>query len=424
MAERTQLSNPESGSKDWRTSSFTKVWSALTVSSLGTAVTEIALPLTAIYALHASAFEVGVVSAAGVAAWLLIGLPAGVVVHRFPLRSSLLAADIVRALAVLSVPITAWCGVLSLAQLVVVALLIGICSVLFDVGFGTYLPSVVAREELTSRNSLLQGSESVSQVAGPAIGGVLVQLMGAATSLLVDVASYLFSAFCLFRLPTVTDDSPPPQGGLIRQIGEGLSFVRRDRLVGPMTLAATALNFTGASIGALSALFLVRTLHLAAGVVGVLLASLGLGGVIGAAIAPKLVVRLGSARAAVWSMVLAPVFAILIPLTTRGPSLVLFIVGNLGLAAATVTFSIIARTHRQVAVPRELLARVMATVRFVSWGILPIAGLVAGTLAQVLSVRTALAITCAVLFLGPVPILLSPARGRRELIDQTGELAG
>jgi len=129
----------------------------------------------------------------------------------------------------------------------------------------------------------------------------------------------------------------------------------------------------------------------------------------------------GSARAAMGAMMVAPIFAVVISGATRGPALALFVIGNLGLAAATVVFSVVARTHRQVAVPPELLARVMATVRFVSWGVLPIGGLVAGALGQWLGVRTALFITAAVLFLGPVPMLLSPARARRDLIPTEAE---
>lgn len=402
-----------------RRNAFARVWMANTVSAMGTAVTNVALPLVAIYNLHAGAFEVGVLSAATVAAWLIVGLPAGVLVHRLPLRAGLVTADLLRAAALITVPIAVWLHILHLAQLVIVALLIGVCSVLFDVGFATFLPAVVPKEELTSRNSLLQGSESVSQVAGPAIGGTLAQLIGAASSLIVDVASYLFSAICLVTLPSVSEHAGSRStGSLAAQIREGLRFVRRDPLVGPMTLAATSLNFTGAAIGALSSLFLVRTLHLPAGLVGVLIAASGLGGVLGASLAPWAVRRLGSAQAAVWSMIVAPVFAVIIAGATRGPLLVLFVVGNLGLAAATVVFSVVARTHRQVAVPPELLARVMATVRFVSWGVLPIGGLVAGVLGQWLGVRTALFITAAVLFIGPVPMLLSPARRQRNLVEE------
>lgn len=402
----------------WRVSTFGRIWAATSVSAMGTAVTDVALPLTAIYVLHASAFEVGVVSAATVVAWLVVGLPAGVLVHRIPLRRGLLVADLLRAAVLVSVPITAWLHALTLAQLVAVAVVIGVCSVLFDVGFSTYLPAVVPHEQLTSRNSLVQGGESAAQVGGPALGGVLVQLMGAATTLVLDVASYLFSAVCLFSLPVVSERGGSTGGSFVAQIREGLTFVRRDPLIGPMTLAATALNFTGAAIGAMSSVFLVRTLHLSAGWVGLLIASAGLGGVLGASLATKVVLRLGSARAAVGSIMVAPLFALVIGTATRGPGLALFVVGNIGLAASTVVFSVVARTYRQVRVPRELLARVMATVRFVSWGALPIGGLVAGSLAEWLGVRPALEVSAAVLLFGPVPVLFSPARRRRELTDE------
>jgi predicted MFS family arabinose efflux permease len=210
---------------------------------------------------------------------------------------------------------------------------------------------------------------------------------------------------------------PGPQARFVERIREGVRYVRRDEIVGPLTLAATALNFTGAGVTAIGTVFLARTLDLGPLAIGLLLAFDGLGGVLGAAVATPLVTRLGSARTALLTMVTAPVSALLIPLTHRGPALAFWLLGNLGLAASTVAFSIVARVHRQRSVPAVLLPRVMATVRFVSWGIAPIGALVAGGLGEILGVRPALAIVCACLLLGLLPVLASPIRTRRDLLE-------
>ncbi|WP_326847585.1 MFS transporter [Streptomyces kaniharaensis] len=154
-----------------------------------------ALPLIAVVTLHATALEVGLLTGAGYLAWLLVGLPAGVLVHLLPLRGTQVAMDLVRGAAVASVPLAAALGVLGLPQLVVVALVVGLASVVFDVGNSTFLPSIVAREELTARNSLVSGSAAATQLAGPSLGGMLVQLLGGATSMLLDAVSYAVEQF-------------------------------------------------------------------------------------------------------------------------------------------------------------------------------------------------------------------------------------
>lgn len=405
------------------TQAFYLAYTATTVSAVGTAVTTVALPLLAVLTLHASTFAVSAIAATGVAPWLILGLPAGVIVSRFPLRGSLVTADLVRALALASVPVASVLGVLTVAQLVVVALTVGVFTVIFDVAFSTFLPSVVPAEALTARNSLVQGSESMAQIGGPAGGGALVQLIGGAATILIDVSSYLVSAACLFSLRSSAAESGrrPDHGaadhraGFFRQMVAGLSYVRRDKVVGPQAAGAAALNFTAAGIMAIAAVFLVRSLHLHAWTVGALLASDGVGGVLGAAIATPVVGKLGRLRAASVTITTAGASALLLPLTFAGAGLIFWVVGSVGLAASTVAYSIVARTYRQLNVPMEMLPRVMATVRFLSWGVLPLGGLTAGALGQTVGVRPALAIVCAPLLCGILPVSAARKSGASDV---------
>lgn len=400
---------------------FYLAYASTTISWFGTAVTQVALPLVAILLLDASTLEVSIISAASVTAWLVIGLPAGVIVSKFPLRASLVTAQVARGLILLSVPVAAWLDVLTVVQLVVVATLIGIFSVLYDVAFSSFMPSVVPAADLTRRNSMVQGTESIAVMVGPAGGGLLVQVVGAAASLVADVVSYAVSAACLFALGKPQEGAKvepiEEEGGFVEQMRVGLRYVRRDEIIGPLTAAAAALNFTNAAATALSTVFLARTLDLSPLAIGLLLAFEGVGAVASAALATPLVNRIGSARTVLLTMVIAPVSALLLPLAYRGPALVFWLLGWAGLAGATVAFSIVARTHRQVAVPPALLPRVMATVRFLSWGVLPLGAIIAGVLGETIGVRPALAIVCAALLVGLVPVLRSPVRHRRDLIE-------
>ncbi|RKE17591.1 MFS transporter [Streptomyces sp. TLI_171] len=400
---------------------FWRYWTASTVSGLGDAVTTVALPLTAVTVLHATGLQVGLVTAAGFAAWLLIGLPAGVLVQRLPLRGAQIAMDLLRAAAIGSVPLAAALGALTLPHLVVAALLTGLASVVFDVGNATFLPTVVPREQLTARNSLTSATHSVNQLAGPSLGGALVQLLGAATALVVDAVSFLLSAALLRTLPRPAAARPAPDApqSVTAQIREGWQYVTRHPVLRPCVAEATLVNFVCGALMAVVPLFLVRTLHAPAGLVGVLMATEGAGSLLGAALTPRLGARLGSARALLHGSVAGVLTAPLMALASDGAGLLLFALGNAGFGASVVVLSILTRTHRQSTVPAELLPRVMATVRFVSWGAIPIGALAAGAAASLWDPRTALAAACALTVLSPVLLFCSPLRTVRRLEDLT-----
>ncbi|WP_078877130.1 MFS transporter [Streptomyces sp. 150FB] len=401
-----------------RAGQFWRYWTASTISNVGDAVTTVALPLVAVGLLGATTFEVSLLVAARYAAWIVIGLPAGVIVQRLPLRGTQVAMDLVRAVAVLSVPVAAMAGVLSLAQLVAVALVIGLASVVFDVGNASFLPSVVDKDELTARNSLTSGSNAATQLGGPSLGGVLVQTVGASASLLLDAVSYVVSAALLHSLPRAGHQAQEgPRPPALELIKEGWQYVAHHPVIRPCVAAATLVNFVCGGLTALIPVFLVRTLDQPPGLVGVLIATEGLGSLIGAALTTWLANRIGSARAIVWSSLGGALTAILMPLATGGPGLVLFALGNTGFGAAVVVLSILTRTHRQTVTPPDLLPRVMATVRFVSWGAVPFGALAAGLAALWMGNRGALWLVCALAFLAPLALWTSPLRRLRSLVS-------
>jgi predicted MFS family arabinose efflux permease len=396
---------------------FWTYWSASAISSVGSAVTAVALPLTAISVLGASALEVSVITAASYVAWLVIGLPAGVISQRLPLRGVQVAMDLTRFAAIASIPVAWYLDALTVAQLAVAALVVSFSSVLFDVSNSTFLPSIVPREQLAQRNSLTSATHATTELAGPSLGGVLVQTIGAVPALIADAVSYLASAALLRSLPARQVERPdawPRVGAMIR---EGWRFVIEHPVMRPSMICATTTNFVCGGLLALVPLYLVRGLEVSPLLVGLLLATEGAGSLVGASVTPWLVRRVGSGKAVRLGAVASAAAALLLPLATGTAGIVLFALGNAGFAAGVVVFSICTRTHRQMASPPQLLSRVMATVRFVSWGAIPVGALIAGAIASALGVRPALAVFCALAALTPAVVMTSRLRTLHQLED-------
>lgn len=396
---------------------FWTYWGAGTLSNAGTAITSVALPLTAVTVLGATPFEMGLVAAASYLAWILIGLPAGVITQRLPLRSTQVACDALRALAIASVPIAWWLDVLSIPHLIVTALVINLADVVFFAANATFMVAVVPKAELNSRNSLMSGTHAVTQLGGPSIGGLLVQLLGAVPALLVDAVSYFGSAVLLMRLPERELPRPDEQLSVRRMIADGWRYVTRHPVMSRATWWACVVNFVCGVQLALFALYLVRDLDAPAAVVGLLLATEGLGALVFAALTPALVRATGSARVLVVEGVLGAVAAALIPWGHGWVGWAFFAVGNFLFAGSVVPGSVVTRTYRQIASPPELLSRVMATVRFISWGAIPLGAVLGGVLAEQIGARTTLLLTAPLMLVGPLIVWFSPIRRLRHLED-------
>lgn len=314
----------------WRHRDFRVFWCGETTSQVGTAVSSVAVPLVAVELLHASAFVVTVLTAATWLPWLILGLPAGGWVDRLPRRPIMLICDAASFLAFVSVPVTAWIGVLSVAQLIAVALTAGSAAVFFQTAYVAYLPSVIDPEDLVEGNAKLTGSHSAAQVAGPGLGGAIVQLFGAATGLLANALSFLVSFACLsaIRAQEPRSDTGGERRHLGREVRDGLRFLFSDPFLRTLLVAWPASNFFLTGMSAIDVVFLVRTVGIGPGAVGVVFAVGSVGGVLGAILARRVARRLGSSRAVLAAAILGRPFVLLLPLTTRGVGLSLWIVGG------------------------------------------------------------------------------------------------
>ena len=393
----------------WRRRDFLLLWSGQTVSEIGSQMTVLALPLVAVVLLHASTLEIGLLSAAQTSAYLLVSLPAGALVGRFGERRIMLWSDLARLVLIGSVPVAAAAGELRLTQLYLVALVSSAVSVFFSVAYPSYLPTLLTRDQLVDGNGKLGTTQSLAQIAGPGLGAGLVAAFGAASAMTADALSYLVSAGSLLAISTPDvvrrsdrqpDRQPDPRADpqvraqprprLREEIRTGLAYVAHEPILLKGALWSGCANFFVVMVESLGTVFLVRTLHLRAEYVGLLLALGAVGGVVGGLASGGLARRIGSARVCRLSMTLFSLPGLLIPAAGPGGRVLLFAIGWMCWTFAATVCNVGLLSYWQATTPPELLARVNATSRWINWGTLPLGGLAAGALGSSLGVRPTL----------------------------------
>ena len=395
---------------------FRKLWIGQAISQIGSNITAVGLPLTAVLVVKASPLQMGFLSGAGAAAVLLIGLFAGAWVDRLPRRPILIAADLGRAAVLSIIPLAAMLHRLTIGHLYLVAVASSILTVLFDVAYQAYLPSLVARQNLLTGNSRLALTESIAQIAGPGLGGILVQLVTAPMTMLFDAASFVCSAISVWLIrkpepaPTRT---PEPHIG--REISEGLGASWRDPLLRALAGRATSAFFLGFG-SSLYFLFAMRELGLTAALLGIIIAIGGTSGLFGAFLAEWLVRRFGFGRTFIGSAVGIGIAMLLIPLAHGSPATcsAFLIAAQLGDLAWPV-YTISERSLRQAITPNHLLGRVNSSMHLLFHGVLPLGALAGGAIAQALGMRRALLIGAIGVLLSTMWLVFSPVRRLREL---------
>jgi MFS family permease len=395
---------------------FRRLWAGMTVSRLGSSVASVTTPLIAVQVLHASAFMVSLLTAAAWLPWLVIGLPAGAWIDRVTRKPVMLVSDLLAAVLVISVPVAAWTGALTMGHLLAVALLLGVATVFFNVAWMAYLPAMFDKDDLIGANSALQSTESAAQVAGPAVGGLLMAAVSAVAGLVVDAVSFLFSAFVLWRIRRAERrPASTTRAGIGTDIAEGARWVLHDRYLLNQTLYGAAANLWLTGINAISVVFLIREVGVGTATVGLLFAAMGLGGVGAATLTPRLVRRLGGARTLVGCKIFAGLASVLIPFTRPGLGLLVFVAGMLGVAAGTIAGNVVSASFRQAYCPPRLLGRVLTSMQFVNFGAIPVGALLGGALAGPLGARGAIMLMAIGYAASGLILVLGPLRGRRDL---------
>jgi MFS family permease len=404
----------------WRNADFVKFWLGMNVSFLGTQVSSLAYPLTAVLVLHADTAEMGWLRATGTAASFLVGPFAGVVADRVRRRPVIIASDLGSALLAASIPAAFFLGALGMGQLYVVQFLAGALSICSEVALMAYLPVLVRREQLVRANSQLQASSAAVSIAGPGLAGVLVQVLSAPLVIVFDAASFVLAAVCtaLIRTPEPAHEEAAHTGrGVWAQIGEGLRFVYGHDLLRPLA-QGIALHFLFVNVVyTLLVIYAVRELGIGPALLGVVFAALGPGFLVGALLAPRAARRFGPGRVMTYAPLLTVAGLSLVPLA-RGPEACVVVM----LAAAHFLTACGIQLHginmvslRQAVTPQRLQGRMSASFRYVNLLGACLGALAAGALAERVGIRPTLAVGVCGLLLPFLRLFFSPVRRLREV---------
>jgi MFS family permease len=398
---------------------FLKFLIGQTISFFGSEITALALPLTAVLVLGATPPQMGVLVATRNLPFLLVGLMAGVWVDRMRRRPILIASDLGNALLLGSIPVAALLAALTMEQLYVVSFLTGMIMVISMVAYQSFIPTLVRRERLLESNSRLEVTSSVAGIAGPGLGGLLVQVLTAPVAILVDALSFLVSAIFLGVIKT---PEPPPipheQRGTWRLVSEGMRVVVGNPVLRGIVTCGTVHNFFSRMIDALYVLYATQALGVEPALLGVIFAIGGPGALLGALLAAPAAKRFGIGPTCIAAQVLTGVSRICIPLAgimMPAPAMVgVLMLGQFLLGVARPVFNVNQVSLRQGITPDRLQGRVNATMRFIMWAVTPFGALLGGVLGAAIGLRETLFIAATGVLLAFLAAYYSPLRVVRE----------
>lgn len=404
----------------WRNGDFLKFWLGETLSLVGTQVTNLALPLTAVNAFHATDEQVGVLRFLQLVPYLGLALVFGVWVDRARRRRIMLGANLVRMVLLACVPLLYWTDALSLVSLLVIVCAVGVASVLFDVSWMSYVPTLVRDpEHYVEAGAKMGMSSSAADVAGPGLAGVLVGVLTAPVALLVDAFSYLVSllSLLLIRTPERRPEPPAARRHLPTELRDGLRWVLKNPVLRSLALIGFCCNFSMITVWTMFLLYGTRDLHLDSTTLGGIFATASVGGLIGAAISRRVIrrFRLGLVYLVAQSaLLIGPTLIVLAagprPVTV-GMFVLSFFTTYLGLGVA----GVIIVSLRQASTPPSLMGRMTAAFRTLLFGGGALGGLFAGLLSGRIGARGALTVAAIGSAAVLIALALSPVSRLRGL---------
>jgi MFS family permease len=406
----------------WHHADFRRLWVGDTGSQLGVAIGSLAIPYLAVNLLGASEFQMGLLATLTSLGFLVVALPAGAWVDRWRKRHVMLRVDLGRALLLLTLPVAWWLGALTMAQVLIVATVVGVLTVFFDVSYQSYLPFLVGREHVVEGNSKLQASQSVSTTVGPTLGGFLIRLIGPVWVIVINAFGYLGSAGALSRIrhretPKPVEDRLP----LIAEIREGLAFVVKHPLLRRLIACTGLSNFGGSIINALGVLYMLRYLHFSAGTIGLIDSVGALGGFLGATLSTKLTKVMGEGPLIIFSALAFQAVGLMWPLSWLFWPEPILLAGTAALGISVVVYNVATVSFRQRLCPPQLLGRMNASARFLVWGTIPLGSFLGGILGTALGVVPTLWIGAAVGFTSVLPVMISPLWRMQTLPEHDAE---
>jgi MFS family permease len=401
--------------EDFPSRSFLMYWRATAVSAFGTYITLLALQTLVVLTLHGSATEVGWLNSVRWLPYLVVGVVVGALVDRHPRRPIMILTDLVQAVLLAAIPLLWWVHLLSLPALLAVVLAYGTASVINGAAGMSFVPRLVPRQHLQRAHARDDGADAVAMTAGPALGGLLVSVLGAPLAVLVDAATYLYSAATLSRVD-VAEPHPPVSataGSLVREIREGIRWIYHGSGLTTLAVATHGWFVGNAVVGVVLAPYALKDLRLTPFQFGLIGALGGIGALLGAAVTTRLGLRLGTGRTIIASDAVSTA-AVLVMFAAGGHSQVwsfVVLAAGQGLYGLSIGIS---NSHemsfRQLVTPDELQARTNTTLRSLNRAVMVIAAPLAGILADVWGIRALLLVAAAVFAVVSVGLAASPFR--------------
>ncbi|MBS0471926.1 MAG: MFS transporter [Proteobacteria bacterium] len=403
----------------WRHSGFMRLWAAQTVSSFGARIAREGFGIAAILTIDAQPAQLGILAALTLAPGVVVGLFAGGFVDRTSRRRIMVGSDLFRAVTLATIPLAAWMHWLEIEQLYVCAFLVGCANILFNIADHAFLPSLVARGDLVEGNTKLGITESIAEIGGPALAGLMFQFFTAPFAMLGTALTYVLSAGFLFCIGAKERDGAEAahKENWLSDIGAGFGAVLGQPLIRPIFFVAVLSPLFGSFFAALYSIYCLKILGFTPAVLGLTIAMGGLGSLFGAALSSRLCRIFGVGRAIVLCLAVSALLALLIPLA-GGPfwlRVAMMMTTQFGGDAFAVAMMIPMTSLRQSLFPARLLGRTAAAFTVSAGAVAVIGALVGGVLGDRIGVRPTLYIAAALYFATPFIVAFSPLRELRQV---------
>lgn len=401
-----------------RNRAFNFLWAGETASQFGFQVAGLATSTTAIVVLHATEGQVGLLNGLQTLAFLLIGLPAGAWVDRWRKRRTMIVADLVRMVALASIPIAWAMDALTIYHMMIVVKVFGFGTVFFDVAYQSLVPSIVHNRQIGQANGRLEASFQVARVGGPGLAGWLIGVFSAPVTFGLTVGTLGFSAAAIASIPgTEPKPAAPKDTVLWHQVRDGISYVKNEPLLGPLFLCIACNALFGQGVFTLLPVLALRDMGLDAQTLGTLLSFGAVGGLIGAGINRRVVRRLGDGHTIAAFSIIASLVNFGLPFAAMAGAngwIELVCVGFVQSLFQTV-YNIVQLSLRQRICPKPLLGRLNATFRFAVWGVMPIGSVSAGLLAGAIGVVPAMFVFLTGTLLASIAMTFTPVAKRNRI---------
>jgi predicted MFS family arabinose efflux permease len=393
----------------WRQRDFSLLWGGQTVSEIGSQVTVLALPTLAIFSFHAGPAAIGLLVASQRLPFPVLSLPAGVIVDRVRKRPVMIGCNVARMLILGSIPVLSAAGALQLWHLFAASIAIGAFTVFFDLAYLAYVPALVAADQLLEANSRLEVTWSAGAMAGPGLGGLLVQALGAARAVLADAGSFLVSAITLvFIRHAEIKATAVARRHALRELGDGVRHVFGNPVLRSQLLCLTAAGVFAHAYEAPLFVFAYGRLHMSPGLLGAVFAAGGAGSIFGSTVAMRVIARVGVGRTMAFTDAVAIGLYAAIPLAVFLPPAALLFPLFIVIGAIATAGNVAQMTLRQSLSPASLQGRMSSVFRSFFWGAWPLGNLLGGVLAAGIGATTTLWLTALLGAIASMSIVFTP----------------